>query len=504
MPDLHAAPKYLQRKSGGDSLSTSSSRFPILALAVAYTLFVIYGSLVPLNFQHHSLKEAVEAFSNIRYLDLKIGNRADWVANILLFIPLAFFWSGVLWSARGLFVRVLIALWVFIACLGLSVAIEFVQLYFPPRTVSLNDIFAECIGAVVGVMAWCIFGRRLSEWLAGWRSAKGSSALSGRLLYLYVFVLFTYNLLPLDLTLSPVEIFHKWREGRVVLIPFSFVFENPAEAWYGLLTDALIWMPVAFLWRLSPPTVRLTSLFAVILIATFLEFLQLFVYSRVSDATDIITAAIGATLGTWLSGRWAGQAQQTMHGVAASRSQAWLWLGLALMWIGLLAAIFWYPFDFQTERAFISERLQSLNRVPFETYYYGTEYRAVTEVLHKVGFFIPLGMLLALGVAQIRHYSWRQIAGWVALISIGLVAFGIELGQLLLPSKFADITDWALEVFGGLTGYVGTTLLGARMRDTHRSKRKAGQSRVSNAGLTTEQDTLHFRQSSMTRDNDHA
>ena len=503
MPDLHATPKYLQ-KSGGDSLSISSSRFSILVLAIAYTLFVIYGSLVPLNFQHHSLREASEAFSNIRYLDLKMGNRADWVANILLFIPLAFFWSGVLWPARGLVVRVLIALWVFIACFGLSVAIEFVQLYFPPRTVSLNDIFAESIGAFVGVITWCIFGRRLSEWLAGWRSARGSPALSGRLLYLYVFVLFTYNLLPLDLTLSPIEIFHKWREGRVVLIPFSFVFANQAEAWYGLLTDALIWTPVAFLWRLSPPTVRLTSLLAVILIATLLEFLQLFVYSRVSDTTDIITAAIGAGIGTWLSGHWAGQAQKATQAGIASRSQDWLWLCFALLWIGLLAAIFWYPFDFQTGRAFLAERLQSLNRVPFETYYYGTEYRAVTEVLHKVGFFIPLGLLLALGVTQIRHYFWRQIAGWGALIVIGLVAFGIELGQLFLPGKFADITDWALEFLGGLTGYVGTTLLGARMRDTHGSKKKTGQARVSSAGLTTEQDALNFSQPSVTRDNGHA
>ncbi len=504
MPDLHATPKYHQQKSGDDSLSISSSRFSILVLAVAYTLFAIYGSLVPLNFQHHSWQEASEAFSHIRYLDLKIGNRADWVANILLFIPLAFFWRGALWPARGLVVRVLVALWVFIACVGLSVVIEFVQLFFPPRTVSLNDILAESIGAFVGVIAWCMFGRRLSEWMAGWRNARGSPALSRRLLYLYVFVLFTYNLLPLDLTLSPVEIFHKWREGRVVLIPFSFVFANPAEAWYGLLTDAIIWMPVAFLWRLSPPTVRQTPLFAVILIATFLEFLQLFVYSRVSDTTDIITAAIGAGMGTWLSRHWAGQAQQAMQGGIASPSQGWLWLCLALLWGGLLAAIFWYPFDFQTGRSFITERLQSLNRVPFETYYYGTEYRAVTEVLHKVGFFIPLGLLLALGVAQIRNYSWRQTAGWGALIAIGLVAFGIELGQLLLPGKFADITDWAMEFLGGLAGYVGTTLLGARMRDTHRSKMKAGQARVSSAGLTTEQDALHFKQSPVTRDNGHA
>lgn len=484
----------------------TSSRGLWVWLAFGYLIFVIYGSLVPLHFYGRALSEAWEAFRDIRYLNLSIGSRADWVANILLFIPLAFFWSGALWPARGLVVRVLIVLWVFVACVGLSVAIEFVQLFFPPRTVSLNDILAETSGAAVGVTAWCIFGRRLSEWLEGWRNARGSLDLSGRLLYLYAFVLFTYNLLPLDLTISPVEIFHKWREGRVVLIPFSYVFANRVEAFYQLLTDALIWVPVAFLWRLSPPTVRLTPLFAVILMATLLEFLQLFVYSRVSNTTDIIAAAIGGWVGVWLSGHWAGQqAQRAIQGSNASHSQAWLWLGFVLLWIGLLMAIFWYPFDFQTGRAFLTERLQnSLHRVPFETYYYGTEYRAATEVLHKVGFFIPLGLLLALGVAQIRHYSWRQIAGWGALIVIVLVPFGIELGQLLLPDKFADMTDWALEFLGGLAGYVATTLLGERMRDTHRSKKKISQACVSSASLTTEQDSRHFSQPSVTRGDGHA
>ena len=414
-----------------------------------YLAFVIYGSLVPLDFHYRPFAEAWQSFTNIPYLQLGVGSRADWVANILLFIPLTFLWSGLLWPARGLVMRVLIALCVIIAGVGLSVAIEFTQLFFPPRTVSLNDIVAESIGAAVGVMAWAVSGRRLSAWVAGWNRASSPLDIWGRVLYPYLLILFAYNLLPLDLTLSPVEIFHKWREGRVVLVPFSFVFANPIEALYGLLTDALIWTPVAFLWRLARPATRLKPLFAAILIASLLEFLQLFVYSRVSDVTDIFTAALGAGVGAWLSGRWAGQAQEG----GAPHSRAWLWLGFALLWVGVLAAIFWYPFDFQTGRAFLAERLQSLRKVPFEAYYYGTEYRAVTEVLHKVGFFIPLGLLLALGVTQIRHYFARQIAGWGAMIAIGLVAFGIELGQLFLPGKFADITDWALETLGGILGY---------------------------------------------------
>jgi VanZ family protein len=96
-----------------------------------------------------------------------------------------------------------------------------------------------------------------------------------------------------------------------------------------------------------------------------------------------------------------------------------------------------------------------LKRVPFEAYYFGTEFRAVTEVFHKTGFFYPLGALLAVGAAGIR----RRLAvpaillhAASALILAGAAA-GIEIGQVFLPGKVADTTDWLLETFGGLVGY---------------------------------------------------
>ncbi len=427
------------------------SRALLLWLALGYLTFVVYGSLVPLNFHGRPLAEAWLAFRDIRYLNLSIGSRADWVANILLFIPLAFLWSGVLWPTRGVIRRALVVLGVFAACMVLSLAIEFTQLFFPPRTVSLNDILAESIGAAVGVAAWIVSGPRLMAWLAGWRSVHSPLDVWSRVLYLYLFVLFAYNLLPLDLTLSPVEIFHKWREGRVVLVPFSFVFANPIEAVYALGVDALVWIPAAFLWCMAYPRGKLRPWLAVVAIATALEFLQLFVYTRVSDITDIFAAAIGAWLGAWLAGQM---------GPAATGSTArplphlaWLWLGLALMWMAVLAAVFWYPFNFQASGEFLAGRLHGVLKVPFEAYYYGTEYRAATEVLHKAGFFLPLGMLLALAVMRIRYIEWRRYAGAAALAVIGMTAFGIELGQLFVPGKNVDVTDWVLEVLGGGIGF---------------------------------------------------
>ena len=117
--------------------------------------------------------------------------------------------------------------------------------------------------------------------------------------------------------------------------------------------------------------------------------------------------------------------------------------------------VFWYPFNFSTEWGFVHERLGALQRVPFEAYYFGTEFRAVTEVFHKTGFFFPLGALLAVGAVGIR----RRLAVPAVLLHaasavvIACAAAGIEIGQLFLPGKIADTTDWLLETVGGLAGY---------------------------------------------------
>ena len=46
--------------------------------------------------------EAVARFGAIPFLKLGIGSRADWMANLLLFIPLTFLWMGALaaWGSR--------------------------------------------------------------------------------------------------------------------------------------------------------------------------------------------------------------------------------------------------------------------------------------------------------------------------------------------------------------------------------------------------------------------
>jgi hypothetical protein len=121
--------------------------------------------------------------------------------------------------------------------------------------------------------------------------------------------------------------------------------------------------------------------------------------------------------------------------------------------MGVLLFVFWFPFDFRTDGVFIKSRLDFVQRVPFEVYYFGTEYRAITEVLRKTLFFAPLGGLLAWGVAR-QPWRWRRLLFALAMLAMFLMPGIIELGQVMLPQKIADTTDWLLAWLGGLAGYL--------------------------------------------------
>ncbi|MFH1819766.1 MAG: VanZ family protein [Pseudomonadota bacterium] len=429
--------------------SPTNPRALLWLVALGYTVFVIYGSLVPLKFHALPWEVAVARFGEIPFLKLGIGSRADWVANLLLFIPLTYLWMGAMTGGSGRLHNLFATLALIPAATALSVGIEFTQLFFPQRTVSQNDIFAETLGGFIGVLAWWMTGRRFVDWLQSWQRNHARAALAERLAWTYLAGVVVYNVLPLDLTISLVEIFHKWRDGMVVLIPFGDLPHDPATAVYEIVTDALIWTPLALLWRLNGTRSVWRAWGMTLAAATGLEFAQLFVFSRVSDVTDILTASLGGALGSVVGGRLA---KREAHGSAPMQWGTWLPFALAAGWVAVLLFVFWFPFDFRTDGAFIKDRLDFVQRVPFEVYYFGTEYRAITEVLRKTLFFAPLGGLLAWGVAR-QPWRWRTTLFAVAMLAlVGMPAL-IELGQVMLPEKIADTTDWLLAWLGGLAGY---------------------------------------------------
>ena len=68
----------------------AATRRQALVAFLLYLAFVVYGSLVPFDYRALTWDQAVAGFQRIEYLELGVVSRADWISNIVLYVPLAF------------------------------------------------------------------------------------------------------------------------------------------------------------------------------------------------------------------------------------------------------------------------------------------------------------------------------------------------------------------------------------------------------------------------------
>jgi VanZ family protein len=425
-------------------------------LTLAYFALAVYGSLVPFHYRALPWDEAVARFAQVCQSPVQVKSRSDWAANVLLFLPLGFLLMASLCVDRRWSAGLIAALIVVPFCTLLSAAIEFSQLFFPPRVSSLNDVVAESLGGLMGTLTWLATGQRLTHWARGVWTGWGTRGMAARLLPGYLALLVLLNVLPLDLTISPVELYHKYREGRIVLVPFTTPHIGILEACAKQCWNVACFLPVGLLLAGLPghtwqsgrgwPLVLGIGL----AVAGSVEVLQLFVYSRFCDATDVVTGTL-AVLAGWAAVH-VGRAWQAAP--AGVTHEPVLWYPafrpvLLAAWLGLLILVNWQPFDFNPDGAKALARWHRVALVPFKDYFWNSYLSAAEQFLHKTLLFFLLGALLT---PPRPAPGWRT--GVLVLVSAALLAVTLEAGQLFLPSRYASVTDVLVETFGATLGFV--------------------------------------------------
>ena len=440
------------------------TRRAFLLGAAVFATFAVYGSLVPLEYRPLSFDEALVRFGNIRYLQLGITSRADFVANILLFIPLGLLLAGAWLVDRPGWLRAWLAVLTIVPLMAaLSVAIEFTQVFFPRRTVSLNDIMAETVGGALGLALWILLGQITTNWVRAFASERHRPLLVVRLLAAYVAVFLVAQLMPFDVTIDVGELKQKFDEGRIVLTPLGYAYPSLLAAVWDLGGDVALWIPVGVLATIgwtrpgthrSPVTAVALSLFC----AGLVELAQIFVFTRYAALIDLFTAAAGIVCGVTVTGYF-----QTRSEPVASRSGHRLWpVGALVVWIGALATYHWAPFDFAISRDVLRVGLAHLWVPPFSNYYFGSEFHAFTELSRKFLLAAPVGALLRFATPAAASVSIARLHR-VAFLAIGVIVFsGLEAGQMFLPARTADVTDVVI----GLAGIEAGRWVVERLRES--------------------------------------
>ncbi len=391
----------------------------------AYTAFVVYGSLVPLDLRPLPLVEAWDRFQRTPYLELDIGSRADWIANGVLYLPLGALL--VAWLRQWSWPTVLAVPVAVVLGGALAVGVEFAQLFFPPRTVSLNDLIAEGLGLTAGALLAPLLLRRAQSLHVPLQAGRDWLAAHG--LGVYAVLYLAYSLFPYDFVVSGAELRGKlesdlwgwWLagQGRGALITTAML---AAEAALAAPLGAWLWR-----WRRPGGTVSLpAALAAGLLLGVAVEGLQLLIANGTSQGASVLARALGVAAGACWWPRRERWGLTEVRGLLAPRVTL-LGAGYLLL---LLAVNGWFTRGWSGADT-ASAKWESLRLLPFYYHYYTSEAQALVSLSSVVAMYLPVGVLV-----------WSRGTGaGAAGLSAAALALVVEAAKLFQQGQRPDPTN---------------------------------------------------------------
>lgn len=431
-------------------LQPASPREPLssvpLALWMGYVFFVVYGSLVPLQFNALPLADAWRAFQNIPFLQLGIASRADWVANGVLYVPVGllsvFLLKAVLPRVWTLPLQLMAALF----CLALAVGVEFTQLFFPPRTVSLNDVIAEVIGSLIGVT----LGAKFTHWFRAFLHFLLTD--TRRLFVLgldaYVLVYLVFALFPFDFLLSQGEIADKLKSDLWGWLVADAGGKKSVTVLIKAMAEAALTVPfgvlLARLAKVRQPGYGLAA-FVGLLLGGFVEVAQFFVGSGVSQGLSVLTRIAGVCAGLALV-QFATRRSRLVSPVGAAELARRFVPYLAIPYLIVLLQINgWITSRWHGLQA-ATQQLAEVNFLPFYYHYFTTEAIALFSLAAVTLSYVPLGLMA---------WAYRRSVGVTAGIAV-LLAGTVETGKLFIVGAHPDPTNLLI---AGVAVWITVSLL---------------------------------------------
>lgn len=428
-------------------------------------VFAAYGSMVPFNFVDWDLETAWRWIRDVPASFSFATGRADFFSNVCLFVPLGV--GGMAWLSRN--ERSAFAVVSMMAVLTLngvlSLVIESAQTMLPTRIASHADLVAQLIGGVLGCLIWMACGPNVRRWLSRLQSSQGGGQRLELVLQGYLALQFCLSVFPLDVTIHPGDLYHKLQRGRIRLIPFvgyewngeliqEMLFYGFTSIPYGALATRL--------WVKSRTELRNVgdSLALGMAMVIGIEFSQLMVASRFTDATQVVMGAGGVLVGVLLMHAVWPRSSASSAGKRTWMQGPGIWLFAAMLYAFIPAAFLLWPYHFEFDSSKVLHELRSMLRMPFAQLLSRSPLHMSTIMTRDLLLYLPLGALLGAGIGRTSGSvrMWLMVISAAAMVSIAL---GIEILQTLAPDRQADLTEVLL---ANVAGFCGMFALGFRSR----------------------------------------
>ncbi len=303
------------------------------------------------------------------------------------------------------------------------------------------------------------------RWLRSYATERQPRSQLEWLLGAYVIGLVIYSVIPLDLTVSLTELYHKWQSGQVLLVPFSYPYESATTVVYQFFADTVEFVPVGA-WAALALRRRARVSFAAHRRASR----RAPCWPWQSSSRNCSCSAGSPTSQTscsarparpWARGSWHGatsgprppnesQRAGPCSGLPRSGSRCWPATRCFLRsGSGCRSTS-------ARDRDLVSARYQDFFRVPFLALYQGSEFNAIKQALVRMLLFAPVGVIWAYIARLAASRPIRLGLGALGFVYAAVLAFGIEAVQILMPSKVADFTEVLLCTAGAAGGLLVT------------------------------------------------
>jgi len=421
-------------------------------LALLYALMIAYGSTIigpaGMNYVPLDSTEALHRLLAMPLVNNDSSQRSDWMGNLLMLVPLGWLlgatFSPPFATRRNLSAPA--AVFAFIVCVGFILVVKYAQLFFPPRTVTLNYVIAQTIGAAAGIL---LAGRLRSP------LAKLSMEL-GRLesllvaLRIYTGLLLVFMLMPLDFALSVDDVMTQLDKIPNTLTYFAGE-GRPPEVRIALLAASMIQtMPVgAMLSLLSRGRVYVgRSITAVTGIGFLIMFVvyaaTTMVISGSASLPGVVTRTIGIALGAWamhwLARRNPDRLRDDLADAVPLLVPVYLLTVLAAN--GLLSLNWTTPAD-------ASDQFYDLGLLPLFNYYIVTKAQAAKNIVGHVALYAPIGVMVWLRA----YHGGGRVKSFVLATLLSAI---VEIGRFLRPGLVPDINAVPL---AGIAAWVAASLM---------------------------------------------
>lgn len=419
----------------GDATSnpTRVGRAGIAAAALAYAALAAHLLFIPYAYAPLSFDAALRRLAQIQWFELGSDQNVALVSRALMWLPLGLLLAALVTPRPRRRVEVPALLVAALLGSGWAVGVNFLQLWFPGRTFSLNNLAAEACGVIAGAALWGTLGAR---WLRWWRRLAGGgrtsveAALGG-----YVVVYLIAILTPFDFVTSAAELVQKMDKTDLYALWIAPIGCGASSCGLKLVSVVLAGVPCGWWFASRRPKERhvwLPAALVALIVGTGIELLHFLMVSGVSQGASIVARACGMTLGamTYPSGRrWLARVDLDRVGRPVV---------LALL-APYLTTVFYVGGWFRAERLGMSAgraRLDQAVWMPFYYEYYASYQATMLSAMVHTVVYAPVGVMCWLWV-----HDRSRVRIWLAGLLAAVLCFLVESSKVFLADRMPDYTD---------------------------------------------------------------